>query len=210
MRGSWPFLGLKEALADIRRVASDVELTVDDLIAEEDKAAARFTVRGTLGASAQPLTGDGLVYAVVADDRVTELWIYPDPYLMMDAMSLVGMATPMPSAQVIPVGSYVNVSPDDLATMLAAKTFLLINVHVPYDGEIEGTDHFIPFDQIDYHRDTLPANLDARIILYCRSGAMSASAAETLVKLGYTDVWNLNGGMIGWEQAGYPLLNMGR
>jgi rhodanese-related sulfurtransferase len=39
---------------------------------------------------------------------------------------------------------------------------------------------------------------------------MSAIAAPTLVKLGYANVWNLDGGMVGWEQAGYPLLNMGR
>lgn len=90
--------GLKVALADIRSVASDVHLAVKDLIAEEDKAAGPFAVRGTLGTSRQSLEGDGLVYAVVADDRVTELWIYPDPYLMMDVMALVGMATPMPSA----------------------------------------------------------------------------------------------------------------
>ncbi|MDP1778948.1 MAG: hypothetical protein Q8K73_01605 [Anaerolineales bacterium] len=30
-------------------------------------------------------------------------------------------------------------------------------------------------------------------------------AAEELVKLGYTDIWNLTGGMVDWEQAGYPL-----
>jgi hypothetical protein len=86
--------GLKAALADIRGVASNVELNVDDLIAEDDKAAARFTVRGTLTMSDQPLEGSGLAFAVITDDRVTELWIYPDPYLMMSLMPLVGMATP--------------------------------------------------------------------------------------------------------------------
>ena len=27
------------------------------------------------------------------------------------------------------------------------------------------------------------------------------------LELGYTDVWNQDGGMIGWKQAGYPLLD---
>ena len=36
---------------------------------------------------------------------------------------------------------------------------------------------------------------------------MSAIAAEVLVKFGYGNVWNLDGGMVGWEQAGYSLLN---
>ena len=34
---------------------------------------------------------------------------------------------------------------------------------------------------------------------------MSAIAAETLVRLGYTNVWNMEGGMIAWETLGLPL-----
>jgi len=34
---------------------------------------------------------------------------------------------------------------------------------------------------------------------------MSDLATRALVKLGYTNVWHLDGGMINWEQAGYPL-----
>jgi len=36
---------------------------------------------------------------------------------------------------------------------------------------------------------------------------MSTIAAQQLVKLGYTHIFNLEGGMIAWEQAGYTLLN---
>jgi ketosteroid isomerase-like protein len=86
--------GLKAALADIRGDASVVEVSVDDVIAEEDKAAGRFTFRGTLKTSGQSLEGSGLFFMVLADDQITQLWFYPDPYLMMDIMPLIGMATP--------------------------------------------------------------------------------------------------------------------
>lgn len=102
--------------------------------------------------------------------------------------------------------SYVNVGAASLAAMLKAKDFPLINVHVPYEGEIAGTDVFIPYDQIAQILDKLPADKSAKVVLYCRSGSMSAIAARTLIKLGYTNVWNLDGGMIGWEQAGYSLV----
>jgi phage shock protein E len=205
---------LKAALEDMRGGVSDIAITVEDLIEEDDKAAGRFSFRGMLAAPGQALEGSGLVYLVVADDLVTELWIYPDPYAVMAVMSLVGMATPVaaasaPAAREVMVagaGTYVDVSPADFAAMLAAKTFRLINVHVPYEGEIEGTDLFIPFDQIEQRRAELPSDTGARLVLYCRTGRMSAIAAESLVKLGYTDVWNLAGGMVAWEQAGYPLV----
>jgi len=34
---------------------------------------------------------------------------------------------------------------------------------------------------------------------------MSAMAAESLVGFGFTNIWNLDGGMVEWEQAGYAL-----
>ena len=103
-------------------------------------------------------------------------------------------------------GSYVNVTPQELQSMLSDDDFLVVNVYAGDMGEIEDTDLFIPYDQIAGRVGELPSQRDSEIVLYCRSGRSSAIAATTLVGLGYTDVWNLDGGMIAWEEAGYPLL----
>ena len=46
---------------------------------------------------------------------------------------------------------------------------------------------------------------DTVIILYCASGTRSAQAAKTLVDLGYTNIYSLDGGLINW---GKPLVTI--
>ena len=94
----------------------------------------------------------------------------------------------------------------ELAAMLKNKAFFLVNVHVPYEGEIKDTDVFIPFDRIADNLSKLPASKDAKIVLYCRSGRMSEIAARELAKLGYTGVYHLAGGMNDWKNSGHQIL----
>ena len=102
-------------------------------------------------------------------------------------------------------GSYQNIAPEELNTLLKDKDFVFVNVHIPFEGDIADTDLSIPYNEIEQNLSQLPADKNAKIMLYCRSGRMSAIAAEQLVSLGFTNIWNLNGGMVEWEQAGFEL-----
>ncbi|MBI3158122.1 MAG: rhodanese-like domain-containing protein [Chloroflexi bacterium] len=102
-------------------------------------------------------------------------------------------------------GSYTDISVEELQTMLGNKDFVFVNVHIPFEGDIADTDLSIPYNEIEANLGLLPADKDARIVLYCRSDRMSTIAAEVLVGLGYTNIYNLDGGMVAWEAAGLPL-----
>jgi rhodanese-related sulfurtransferase len=106
-------------------------------------------------------------------------------------------------------GFYTNISPSQLDRMLNEKDFFLVNTHVPYEGEIGSTDAFIPYNQTKAKIKAYPAAKNAEIVLYCRSGRMSDIAARILVEEGFTDVINLEGGMIAWEKAGFLLESAG-
>ena len=143
--------------------------------------------------------------------------------LLLLALLVIAGCTPAPAAPeslaaalptvvatpVGPKGSASNptlISAAQLSSMLQNKNFVLINVHVPFEGEIPGTDAHIPYNEIKQRADQLPADKDARIVVYCRSGPMSAIASKTLVELGYTNVFDVQGGMGAWQAAGYELL----
>jgi rhodanese-related sulfurtransferase len=127
-----------------------------------------------------------------------------------------GLATPAGTPSQLGVvepgrgGHWTSVSPDQLAAMLARKDFTLVNVKTPYIGEIDGTDLYLPYDQLQARASALPTDKSARVLVYCRSGVQSAAAAQTLLDLGYTNVWNLTGGMNAWTASGRSLVNKNR
>ena len=105
---------------------------------------------------------------------------------------------------------YAELTAKDLEKILRAKDFLFVNVHIPYEGEIKGTDLHVPYNEVERNLDRFPKDKKAKFVIYCRSGTMSEIAARTLAGLGYTNVFDLKGGMIAWQRAGFPLGNRQR
>lgn len=101
------------------------------------------------------------------------------------------------------------VGPAAFAKAVAQQATVTINVHVPDEGSLAGTDLWIPFDRVAASRAKLPARKTTPLAVYCRSGRMSAIAVRELARLGYGTIVELRGGMVAWETAGRRLLPPG-
>lgn len=66
-----------------------------------------------------------------------------------------------------------------------------------YEGHIPGA-ILIPYTEIENKAEETLPDKDKLILVYCRSGRRSKIAAESLAKLGYTNVKEF-GGIIDWS-----------
>ena len=99
---------------------------------------------------------------------------------------------------------FARLDPAAFEERMKNEAAMVINVHVPYEGELDGTDAFIPYDKIkDDPR--LPEDKATEILLYCRTGRMSEEAGTDLHEEGYTNIAHLEGGMKAWEASGRKL-----
>jgi phage shock protein E len=93
------------------------------------------------------------------------------------------------------------------------KGFVLVDVRSPEEhvaGAIPGTDVNIDFREIKSRHQEIRAKLEDHIVVYCQSGHRSNIAAESLADLGYRHVYNVQGSMNAWTEAGFPVERGGR
>jgi rhodanese-related sulfurtransferase len=63
----------------------------------------------------------------------------------------------------------------------------------------------IPASELESSADSLRKWRDRAVITYCDTGVAAASAVRTLTKLGFTKVFNLQGGLNAWVKDNLPL-----
>lgn len=93
------------------------------------------------------------------------------------------------------------VSSQEFSSLIKNGDNFLLDVHIPEQTHIPGTDAFIPFDKILENQDKLPQDKNTPILIYCRSGNMSAQAAKDLLSLGYKHIYDLQGGTNAYKES---------
>ena len=84
----------------------------------------------------------------------------------------------------------------------------MIDVRTPEEYEASHIDGAERIGLADEDFDTRIGELDpdAAYVVYCRSGNRSAAAVDRMLDLGFTDLYNMTGGVLDWEAAGGELV----
>lgn len=111
------------------------------------------------------------------------------------------------SAQAEPLRAVREIAPHQLLTWReSGRPHVLIDVREPYEAGIVaiGGD-LIPEGAVAESLDRIPRDVD--VVVHCRSGIRSARAIRLLEDAhGYTNLWNLNGGVLAWQAEVEPEL----
>lgn len=102
--------------------------------------------------------------------------------------------------------SVVTLSAQEFASKSTAGTVLDVRTAGEVaQGKIEGAVE-IDFYSADFLDQVSQIAKDREVYLYCAVGARSEEAARMLIQQGYTKVYHLQGGIQGWSQEGFPVV----
>jgi len=103
-----------------------------------------------------------------------------------------------------------HISAPQLAGYLSdEKDFVLLDVRTEAEfeaGHIQGA-RWLPRGKLEFVIQEVVKDPDTSIVLYCRTGAMSALSTLTLLDMGYTHVVDLDGGFEEWVTQGNSVYN---
>jgi molybdopterin/thiamine biosynthesis adenylyltransferase len=104
--------------------------------------------------------------------------------------------------------AHAELNPAEFEREIAAGDAVLLDTREPHEyaeAHIRGAE-LVPPAEVTARIDELAPDPDQRVILYCRSGNRSGSAAEELAGLGYSNLAHLGGGILAWQEAGLPVV----
>jgi rhodanese-related sulfurtransferase len=87
------------------------------------------------------------------------------------------------------------------------ETSILLDVRTVGEysrNRLEGAIHVSVDEVSDKIESTIP-DKSSKIYVYCLSGSRSVHAVDAMMKLGYTNVFNMTGGLLAWRAKGHPV-----
>lgn len=101
-----------------------------------------------------------------------------------------------------------NLNADGFASEIKNSGVVVLDVRTPGEfaaGHIKGAVN-IDVESADFDGNIAKLDKATEYDVYCHSGRRSGIATQKMVKAGFKKVFNLDGGIIVWQNAGYPLV----
>jgi rhodanese-related sulfurtransferase len=105
--------------------------------------------------------------------------------------------------------SAVDLSVTEFSSKVAEAGIITLDVRTPgefNEGHIEGA-KLIDFQSGNFESEIATLDKTKTYAVYCRSGSRSGQAVKIMSDAGFTNIYNLDGGVIDWANAGLPLVN---
>lgn len=102
---------------------------------------------------------------------------------------------------------YKSVEPLEATSMINHDNAIVLDVREDKEfreGHIINALH-VPLKSLQPRINELEKHKDKPILVYCRSGNRSGTACASLRKQGFANVYNVNGGIMAWQNASLPL-----
>ena len=102
-----------------------------------------------------------------------------------------------------------DLSVSEFSSKVTEAGIITLDVRTPgefNEGHIEGA-QLIDFQSGNFESEIATLDKSKTYAVYCRSGSRSGQAVKIMSDAGFTNLYNLNGGVIDWANAGLPLVN---
>jgi phage shock protein E len=101
-----------------------------------------------------------------------------------------------------------KVDPVEFSEVIAQPGVIILDVRTPEEFNSGHIANAININVADSNFSSEVSKLDknATVAVYCRSANRSAVATNEMAELGFTDMYDMQGGIIDWEAAGGPVV----
>jgi rhodanese-related sulfurtransferase len=103
----------------------------------------------------------------------------------------------------------IDLGVSEFSAKVAEAAVITVDVRTPGEfmtGHIRGAQN-IDFESGSFESQIETLDKNGTYAVYCRSGNRSGQAVKVMHDAGFHNVYNLNGGVIDWANAGLPLVN---
>ncbi|PHS75444.1 MAG: sulfurtransferase [Rhodospirillaceae bacterium] len=94
-----------------------------------------------------------------------------------------------------------SIAPAAALKLITAKTAMMIDVREADEYDYENIPGSLLQSLSFFDAELFPDLKDKTLIIMCKAGMRSAAVIKQLEEVGYSDIYNLEGGIVAWEEA---------